>query len=391
MKQIILVAYDINPNLGSESGFAFQWLKIASKYCKMVVFTDGKHRQDLENSPLKNVSYRYIDCSGPLCMSAKKVRFFAAANRIFIKRVHGIIGSFLQGSDYIHIITPAGVHSKNDLYKHGVPTIIGPLGGALITPRGFEQLFRKSKVRDNMRSMYYSVSLKSRSWQKYIRAASKILVGTPNVKELLPADEHKKVSIVFDTLVDPEVFKPLPQAKPKGVNACYVGQLEPKKGCEMLLKAISAVKTVSLDIVGTGYQRKYLEGLAKSLGIQDRVKFHGRIPRDDVKKVLSRSQIFVLPSIREPGGSSILEAMSMSLPVIATDYGGPSYSVSDTTGIKIRPGSYGQYIKDLAAAIMKLAKNPGLCARLGRNGRKRVIEMFSPSALERQIRQVYEV
>ena len=103
-----------------------------------------------------------------------------------------------------------------------------------------------------------------------------------------------------------------------------VGRLIPRKGFAYLLKALACIsdKRVKLLLIGNGPQRKALEGLSRSLGIADRVHFLGTVFGDKKYQYLLNSDIFVLPSVYEPFGMVLLEAMQCGLPIVATNVGG---------------------------------------------------------------------
>jgi len=85
----------------------------------------------------------------------------------------------------------------------------------------------------------------------------------------------------------------------------------------------------------------------------------------------------VHPSLHDSGGWVCLEAMAAGRPVICLDLGGPALQVTQETGIKVPAISPDQAIRDLAAAMVKLATDPALRARMGQAARPRVREHFN--------------
>ena len=119
-----------------------------------------------------------------------------------------------------------------------------------------------------------------------------------------------------------------------------VARLEPEKGHPTLLDAwpavIAAVPKAHLLIVGEGTQREALEAQVAALGIGRSVTFTGR--RDDVPAVTAALDVAVLPSYREAQGLSILEAMALSRPVVASAVGGIPEMIEDgQTGLLVPP------------------------------------------------------
>ena len=80
--------------------------------------------------------------------------------------------------------------------------------------------------------------------------------------------------------------------------------------------------------------------------------------------------------MRPAGGAVILEAMSVGLPVIATDWGGPPDYLDPTCGILVKPESRDHFIRGLASAMSRLATDPALRTQLGQAGQRRVLESY---------------
>ena len=97
----------------------------------------------------------------------------------------------------------------------------------------------------------------------------------------------------------------------------------------------------------------------------------------DPYEELAEWDVFVLPSRMDPCPLAVLEAMATGLPVVATRVGGIPEEVGDDAGLLVEP----EDVRGLAAAVLRLAGDPGLRARLGAPGRERVEGLFT---LERQ-------
>ena len=179
-------------------------------------------------------------------------------------------------------------------------------------------------------------------------------------------------------------------------NAPIVGvvaRLEAEKGHPTLLEAwpavLGAVPDAHLLVVGEGSQRELLEAQASSLGLLDgrssSITFTGR--RDDVPAVTAALDVAVLPSYREAQGLSILEAMALSRPVVASAVGGIPEMIDDArTGLLVPPHDPGA----LAAAIVRLMANPEFAARIGRAGHDLVHERFCVEQMVRAVETIYD-
>ncbi len=102
-----------------------------------------------------------------------------------------------------------------------------------------------------------------------------------------------------------------------------IRRLEPRMGIDVLLRSMLLETKFNLVIAGAGSQERYLQDLARSIGIQERVKFLGKISETEKLNFYSSLDLFVLPSIALEGfGLVILESMASGVPVIASNLPG---------------------------------------------------------------------
>lgn len=99
----------------------------------------------------------------------------------------------------------------------------------------------------------------------------------------------------------------------------FVGRLTRLKGLDTALRALAEVRGCTLDVIGDGPQKQELEALSQSLGLSDRVRFHGAKSRTEVEELMAKSSCLLFPSYSEGMGLVVLEALSSGLPVIASD------------------------------------------------------------------------
>ncbi len=147
-----------------------------------------------------------------------------------------------------------------------------------------------------------------------------------------------------------------------------VGRLSPEKGHLFLLEAFAALHhpTWELSIVGDGVEMENLKQLAQKLGIANRVIFHGHLK--DFRAQLSEAQIFVLPSLQEGFPNALLEAMSVPLACISTDFfeGNHEIILHGINGLIVKPGDS----QSLSEAMKLLIENEQLRIWLAKNAYK---------------------
>jgi glycosyltransferase involved in cell wall biosynthesis len=165
-----------------------------------------------------------------------------------------------------------------------------------------------------------------------------------------------------------------------------VGALETRKGHDVLLDAIAlrADPRVHVLVAGEGALRADLEARRHALGLDERVRFLGRV--DDVPTLLAAADALVMPSRQEGLGVAALEAMAAGLPVVASRVGGLPDAVTDgVTGFLVPA----EDPRALAAAIDRLAGDPALARRLGAEAAAAVRARFTMAAMAEATHAVY--
>ena len=135
--------------------------------------------------------------------------------------------------------------------------------------------------------------------------------------------------------VDTEVFHPPDQPRPQAEHSrlLNVAVLAEKKGHVYLLEALARLDGgETLDVVGDGELLDVLERQAAALGVEDRVRFLGPRPKEEVAALMREADLFVLPSLHENLPVVLVEAQASGLPAVATRVGGVPELVDDDAG-----------------------------------------------------------
>ncbi|MBI5902491.1 MAG: glycosyltransferase family 4 protein [Deltaproteobacteria bacterium] len=167
-----------------------------------------------------------------------------------------------------------------------------------------------------------------------------------------------------------------------------VAILRRKKGHHVLLDAIPEVLREAPGAVfvfaGDGPQRGNIEDRINALGLTQSVRLLGL--RTDVPAILKGLDLFVLPTLQEALGTSILEASAMRRAVVATRVGGVPEAVADgVTGVLVPP----EDATSLAAAMIRLLKDAGLRTGMGERGREMVEREYSTDRMAERMFELY--
>ncbi|MEM9248961.1 MAG: glycosyltransferase [Pseudomonadota bacterium] len=182
--------------------------------------------------------------------------------------------------------------------------------------------------------------------------------------------------------VEPDRYAPTPAPASPRLALLFVGRLTAIKGLFVLLEALSRLPadTATLTVIGDGPDRAALVEEARRLGLT--AQFLGYQSQAEVAQALGDADALVLPSFAEGVPVVLMEAMASARPVIATQVGGVSELVSETTGRLVPPGN----ADALATAIGALHEMPpDQRAQMGAAGRARVLEAFD---VDREARRI---
>jgi glycosyltransferase involved in cell wall biosynthesis len=165
--------------------------------------------------------------------------------------------------------------------------------------------------------------------------------------------------------------------------AGVASNLEYWKGVDVLIEAAATMRApVRLEVFGAGSLSGELERQAHDAGVDAR--FHGHVP--DARARLRELDVLVQPSRADNFPLAVLEAMAAGIAVVATRVGGvPELVVDGETGLIVEP----EDAAALAEALDSLAAHPARRRELGRRGRARVLEEFTPERMAHRTVALY--
>jgi glycosyltransferase involved in cell wall biosynthesis len=195
---------------------------------------------------------------------------------------------------------------------------------------------------------------------------------------------HNGIQAPADTPVDPRMVR-LAQ---RGPVICALSDLRPGKGIETLIHASSIVRArrpdVQVAIWGDGPGLEELRSMAIDAGVHDSLHFFGASTAP--LSALAGADVFVHASWAESFPYVILEAMSVGLPIVATDVGGVSEAVTPRQSGLLVPA---RDDRRLAEALIELVEDPAGASRMGTAARADVRRRFSRSSMIEGVTDVY--
>ncbi|CAG9613259.1 GalNAc-alpha-(1-_4)-GalNAc-alpha-(1-_3)-diNAcBac-PP-undecaprenol alpha-1,4-N-acetyl-D-galactosaminyltransferase [Bacillus rhizoplanae] len=259
----------------------------------------------------------------------------------------------------------------------------------LFTPHG---MFTFNRVRFGMfqkgsiEEAYHTVLER-----KAIEFANHLIILSDSFREPLMqlGAKQENMTTVLTGIDYPDKYSTKNTSVHKKLVITCVARLGPRKGHDVLLDALSQMGSkytdnVKLLIVGDGEMRDKLEEKVDDLNLS-MVEFLGQ--RDDVSDILSKSDIFVLPTLNDSLPISIIEAMHSGVCVISTPSGGiPELVNHSKTGILVDAGD----AKKLARALKFVIENEQAREQLGKNARKFAKKHLTREIMVANIEKIYK-
>ncbi|MFI5260011.1 MAG: glycosyltransferase family 4 protein, partial [Candidatus Limnocylindrales bacterium] len=165
-----------------------------------------------------------------------------------------------------------------------------------------------------------------------------------------------------------------------------VGELNRNKRQRDAIAALATMqhKDAQLLLAGQGSERTYLEGLAREQGVRDRVHFLGFV--QDLRPVIRAATALILISRREGLARSVMEALALEVPVIASNARGNRELVGSNSGILVNVAD----VQGLSAAMDQLIDQPEQRRSMGLRGRERMVEGYDVEVLLRMSEDLYQ-
>jgi glycosyltransferase involved in cell wall biosynthesis len=156
------------------------------------------------------------------------------------------------------------------------------------------------------------------------------------------------------------------------LKVLWVGRLVPRKALLLALEAVARVDRridIHCTIVGDGPQRRYLRDWVRQLHLGDRVEWLGQVNWEVAMRLYALHDVFLFTSLRDTGGTQLIEAMANGLPIITLDHQGARVAVPAEAGVKIPVTTARRTVRKLAHALERLAEEPATIAHMGNAAR----------------------
>jgi glycosyltransferase involved in cell wall biosynthesis len=400
--KVLISAYACNPERGSESGKGWRVVSHMAAHHDVWAITRANNREAIEaglaRAPVPGLQFIYYD------LPSWAVSWKRGAAGIQIYYYLWQVGAFLHARklhrripfDIVHHYTFGKYWMPSFLWLLGLPFVWGPVGGGESAPRSFASYF-------GFRARLYEALRDGLRWlgelDPFVRLTARrcavAYATTTDSRARMRRLGARTIEVAPAIALDDEDIRRLGELGDPpaggGIRFIFIGRLLGWKGVGMAIEAFAEARIADAEfwIVGGGPEGNDLRRQADRLGVADRVQFLGEMPRMQAFAKLGQCHVLVHPSLHDSGGWVCLEAMAARRPVICLDHAGPGTLVSEEAGVKIPADNEAQVVRDLAAAMTRLAEDSDLRRRMGEAGRQSVLSHFAWPAKCAEMSRMY--
>lgn len=211
---------------------------------------------------------------------------------------------------------------------------------------------------------------------KYFGGVDTIICNTPGIAAHVRTMGWTRGIEVISNFTGPDRVAPVDRSVLDTPADAFVvssmGRFVPRKGFDVLIRAVAELPGSYLWILGSGEGERKLRELAQDCGVAGRVRFAGW--QADPRPFVAASDCFAMASSHEPLGNVILEAWAQDVPVVSTRAEGPIWFMRDgTNGLIVEIGDH----RGFARAFARLGSDAGLAKTLAAGGAQTLAERFS--------------
>jgi len=375
--KVLIVAVAVHPDKGSEPGLGWGWIHALSKHHDLWVITGEREgnreaiaRRFAENPDLRELLHIYFipRPDGPYIEEIVPLLYYRTYRKwheqafALARDLHKKIGF-----DLAHQLNMTGFREPGYLWKLNLPFVWGPVGGTANVPLRFgsilgprEFLYHIAKVITNNLQLRFH-----RRVRLALSRADGFVTSTSDTRRAFLRSRGKDSVVIADS------SPPVTATKSQKVRAeqekdklllSWSGLHVSRKALPLVLHALSLLQDdhdCHLDIVGEGPMTQNWKSLARKLRVESRCSWHGWVKIDTAYQIVSNSDVLIFSSLHEGMPTTVMQALSVGVPVICLDHCGQGDAVTRESGMKIPVTTPKEVIEKLAYSIAYFCEHPG--------------------------------
>ena len=386
-KKILMVAYACHPEGGGEHWLGWGWAMAAKRHHDVWLLTPANNVEPISRHAAEaGIQVSFISLPGwqkKLCgllggagsWLRKYLWQFQALRKA--RELHRTV-SF----DLVHQTTFHTFRIPFACSRLGIPSVWGPIAGGESVPKGFDRFLGSDAGKERSRAWANRLCLWIPGVRSSLGRCAALLVSNRTTINFLPATDRPRCILMPANAVSPrDAATPPRERTTQGgrLELIYVGNCVSRRALPIVFEALREFRPdeVRMRVVGNGEALEAWKQEATRLGVQNRVEFTGGVDADTVRRYYDEADALAFPSLRDSGGSALLEAMTRGLPVICLDWGGPAEMVDEHSGIRLPVNDPDETVARLVAALRRLKAEPEWGRQLAAAARERALTLYT--------------
>ena len=406
--KVLINAYAISPDWGSEQGVGWNWIISIARHCELFVITEEEYRDRIEAALDRLPQGRYIhmyyhpvpERVRRMCWNQGDWRFYfhyARWQRQILPIARRIVAE--NGIDIIHMLNMVGFREPGYLWRiKGLPYVWGPVAGnEMLDLKFLSDESCASRVKYWIKNVITRIQMEySCRVAMVFKHSDAIITPVGSFSEHIVAKYRKIPYLISETGLENGCV-PAAMADTKhgpGLDMMWVGRFVKRKKLDIALKTLAALPSdhdVRLHIVGFGMndEDRYYRAMAESLGVTDKCIWYGKLPNDETRKLMSEMDLLLFTSIHEATSTVVPEAIQARLPIVCHDICGFGPLIDDSIGRKIPLVSPEESVKGFASIISDFCIHRDMLVDMKPNFDK-VAESLTYESKGRKVFEIYE-
>lgn len=412
MLKVLVNAYAVSPNWGSEPGMGWNWVSNLAKHCDMYVITEGEWQNEIEEV-IAEAKMNGLDASGHLtreqaerlhfyynplpdevrkmCWNQGDWRFYYYYKKWQEKTLE-ICREIMKSVDIdlLHQLNMIGYREPGMMWKiDEKPFVWGPFGGCELMPMAYlEGVGLKTKAMTWLKNKINSWQIRHASRVlKAIKRADGLCNATKGVNDVVKALYRPDAVLLNETGCYVKEAAVQSQAEKEGFDLMWVGKFDFRKQLGIALNTMALLKDLGgmkLHICGDGSEAENAcyHTMCEQLDINDMVVWHGKVPNAQVQQMMSESDLLLFTSIMEGTPHVVMEALGNNLPTICIDTCGQGDCVDEKSGLKVKLSNPRQTADDMAVAIRDMYLHREKLDSLKKHCHERQLELSWDARIE---------
>lgn len=407
--KILVSAVACNPYLGSENYFGWAAVCALAQDHELWVLVNRRSQPDLDRATTEgrvpaNVHFVFAgefqlwhpDRMRARLQGWREYQRFSRAILPLARELHA-----REKFDLAHHITYATWRVASPLWQLGIPFVFGPIGGYEQFPvRLFPMLSPSAAAFELARMASNGISRFSPAVRRSLRRAAHVFAANTETGQLATAVRGSDTGVLqllpgFYSAEKIGFFSRFVPGKTVDgpLRLFAAGNMEGRKGVALALEALARAKAAGVKfhyrLGASGPEISHLKELTARLGLTGEVTFGEGLSGEDYPRELGATHVFLLPSLRESAGLTMMEAMLAGCVPVVVDCGGPGVVVTADSGYKIPVTSRRRMVARLAETIIAIDRDRNLIREKGRAASHRIAAVFSEENYRARVNAVY--